>query len=117
VRVDRQLVGNGPGTSEPQLSTRPLIIDTSGPEVTIVLEPVGELLLVPRTAESRGLRCYVDTPDGLPARSRGIYNGSPFKIGLAPGPYVLTIEDEDGVELLRRSIEIGPKPVEVEVPR
>jgi hypothetical protein len=36
---------------------------------------------------------------------------------LAPGQYTLTVEDADGIELLRKSIELGAKPVEIQMPR
>jgi len=120
VRIDRQMAGNGPGMEEPTVCARPTVIDTSDPaasEAKIVLEPVGELVLLPRSASVRGLRFYLDTLEGLPARSGHLYDGSPLRIGIAPGPYRFSIEDEDGIELLRRSIEIGPKAVEVEVAR
>jgi len=88
VRIGRQAIGNGPGSSEPSLCMRPQVLDTSDPgisEATIVLEPACEIVLLPRSADARGLRFYLDTLDGLPVRAGGPERRSPVPHWARPG--------------------------------
>jgi hypothetical protein len=110
----------GPESRKPVLGARPWILDatcTECPESTLVLEPTSELALVPGSAAAIGLRFWIDTPEGLPAQASSIYSAEPRRLRLAPGQYTLTVEDQDGIELLRKSIELGAKPVEIRMPR
>ncbi len=119
VLVDR-MPGGAAESRKPVLGARPWILDatcTDCPESTLVLEPTSELALVPGSAAAIGLSYWIDTPDGLPAQASSIWSAEPQRLRLAPGQYTLTVEDPDGVELLRKSIELGATPVEIPLPR
>jgi hypothetical protein len=119
VRIDRHSEGKS-DPHKPELGARPWILDatcTECPESTIVLEPTSELVLAPASAAGIGLRFWIDTPDALPVVASSIWGAEPQSLRLAPGQYTLTVEDQDGIELLRKSIELGAKPVEIRMPR
>ena len=119
VRINRDTQGK-PDPRKAELGARPWVLDatcTECPESTLVLEPTSELTLVPASAASIGLSCWIDTPDGLPVESSRLYDLEARRLRLAPGPYTLTVEDEDGVELMRRPFEMGSAAVEIRMPR
>jgi hypothetical protein len=119
VHIDRG-PGGKPDPHKAVLGARPWILDatcTECPESTLVLEPTSELVLVPASAAGIGLRFWIDTPDALPVVASSIWGAEPQRLRLAPGQYTLTVEDQDGIELLRKSIELGAKPVEIQMPR
>jgi hypothetical protein len=112
--------GRGAEDRKPVLGARPWILDadcTDCPESTLVLGPTSELVLVPASAAAIGLAFWIDTPEGLPAMASSIYRAEPRRVQLAPGPYTLTVEDQDGNELARRPIELGATPLEIQLPR